>query len=216
MSTLSQFFHMFSPSESGAFFFWVLGIFFVFAVAIFLERLYVVIVKSNINSKKFMGTIYSLVRKNEIGKALELAKGLKDKALGHIVYQALLEAKDKDIVDFRSIQNAVDEASLEIIPKLNKRTPYLSTIANVATLWGLMGTLFGLIQSFEAVKNAGANASQALAGGIAVAMLTTLGGLFVAVPAMLMYSWLNNTTNGMIEEIDEHSVKLINAITGGQ
>jgi biopolymer transport protein ExbB len=79
-----------------------------------------------------------------------------------------------------------------------------------------MGTLFGLIQSFEAVKNAGANASQALAGGIAVAMLTTLGGLFVAVPAMLMYSWLNNTTNGMIEEIDEHSVKLINAITGGQ
>ncbi len=216
MSTVSQFFSQFSPSESGAFFFWVLGIFFVFAIAIFLERLYVVVVKSNINASKFMSTVYSLVQKGEMDKAVKLAEGLKGKALGHIVLSGLLEAKDKEIIDYRSIQNAVDEASLEIIPKLNKRTPYLSTIANVATLWGLMGTLFGLIQSFEAVKNAGANASQALAGGIAIAMLTTLGGLFVAVPSMLMYAWLNNTTNGMIEEIDEHSVKLINTIIGSK
>jgi len=76
-----------------------------------------------------------------------------EKALGFVVFHALKEAEGKDLVDYRSIQNAVDEATLQVLPKLSRRTPWLSTIANVATLWGLMGTIWGLIMSFYAVED---------------------------------------------------------------
>jgi len=217
MGVFSKFFSQFSPDPNGAYlFFWVLALFFVMALAIFVERIFFVVIKSNINAEKFMNTIYGLVQKGDLKKATQLAESLKDKALGFIIYEALREASSKEFIDYRSIQNAVDEATLQIIPRLNKRTPWLSTFASVATLLGLMGTLFGLIISFEAVSAGGPNASKLLAQGVSTAMLTTLAGLFVAVPSMLAYALLNNFSNAMMEEIDEHSVKLIHMLVGGK
>ena len=214
MQVLSKFFSQFSLGAGTWFFFWVLAILMVFSLAIFFERLAFVNVKSHLNSEKFMNAIYDFVKKGDLGRASQLAGSVREKALGFVVFHALKEAEGKDLVDYRSIQNAVDEATLQVLPKLSRRTPWLSTIANVATLWGLMGTIWGLIMSFDAVAHAGANASQALAGGISIAMLTTLGGLFVAVPTLLMFSWINNSTNSLIEDIDEHAVKLVNIMTG--
>ena len=96
---------------------------------------------------------------------------------------------------------------------------FLAMISNVATLIGLMGTIYGLIAAFRSVSAPGIDASEKsrmLAAGIAVAMNTTLTGLLIAVPAILIYTFLHNKTVKIIDEIDEHTVKLINLITGNQ
>jgi biopolymer transport protein ExbB/TolQ len=133
-----------------------------------------------------------------------------------VVLAALIEAERKEIVDFRAVQNAVDEATLEVIPKLTARTGYLAMVANVATLLGLMGTIYGLILTFDAVAAGGAGTSKLLAQGIAIAMFTTLFGLMVAIPSIVLYSTVNTKAMSIIDDIDEHSVKLIHLLTGNR
>ena len=131
----------------------------------------------------------------------------------------LKKVAESETLDFRSIQNAVDEGTLEIIPTLQKRTNYLSMLANVATLTGLMGTIYGLILAFEAVGGAEipeADKPKVLAQGISIAMNTTIFGLAVAVPTLIVYNVLQNKTTQIIDEMDEHLVKLINLITGNR
>jgi biopolymer transport protein ExbB/TolQ len=87
----------------------------------------------------------------------------------------------------------------------------------VSTLLGLMGTIYGLIQSFDALKNADAASKGALlAAGIGTAMLTTLHGLIIAVPGTLMFAFVNNKTKAILNDIDEYSVKLIHLVTGSK
>lgn len=213
MNVIVQLLHAFSPNEPGAFFFWLLGLIGLLASVIFFERLIAVNFKSSINAGKFAGDVFKMIEGGDLKKAHRLAESMSEKALGYIFTRALREAQDRDIVDYRNIQNAVDEAALEIIPKLTRRTSWLQTFANVSTLVGLTGTIFGLITSFAALQNAGSQANEGLAAGISTAMLTTLGGLLVAIPSMLAYSFINNKTNAILADIDEYSVKLIHLVT---
>ena len=92
-------------------------------------------------------------------------------------------------------------------------------LANVATLTGLMGTIYGLILSFTAVSGEGvpeAEKSKVLAKGISTAMNTTIFGLMVAIPTLIAYTFISNKTAKIIDELDEHLVKLINLITGNR
>jgi len=117
----------------------------------------------------------------------------------------------------RVIQDAVDEADLEVLPLLQARTPYLSMIANVATLMGLLGTILGLIAAFAGLAHADPSQKQTvLAQGIAIAMNTTAFGLIVAIPCMVSHALLQGRTNSMIQSIDTYSVKLINILTALQ
>ena len=127
----------------------------------------------------------------------------------------MVVADQSEIIDFRAVQNAVDEAFLEIVPRMQKRTGWLAVFGNISTLTGLMGTIFGLIQSFEAMGAAGGG-SEALSQGIAVAMMTTLWGLIVAIPSLLAHTWITTKTQAIIDDIDEHSVKLIHLLTGAR
>lgn len=212
MTLLSQF----NPAIDGFFFFWIEALFGLIAASIAVERMLTVNVKANIDAEKFTSDIRTLIQKGDLKNAHELAKANSEKALAYVYSKALQVAVGMEYIDYRNIQNAVDEATLEIMPKLTKRSSWLQTLANVSTLIGLMGTIYGLILSFEALASAGAGSSTALAQGISTAMLTTLGGLVVAIPAMLAFSLINNKVNQIMAEIDEHSVKLINLITGSK
>jgi biopolymer transport protein ExbB/TolQ len=113
------------------------------------------------------------------------------------------------------IRNAIDEAMLKIIPLLEKRTGYLAVIGNVATLMGLLGTVFGLIMSFAAVGRPGIDAAQKselLASGIATAMNSTFSGLSVAIASIMVYAFLKAKTQKIIDELDEYSVRVLNAL----
>jgi biopolymer transport protein ExbB/TolQ len=163
-----------------------------------------------------MAQIRKHVEKKNYKKAIDLCRTVKDKALPQIILLGLIKASKMEIPNFRQIQNAVDEGTLEIIPKLQVRTNYLAMIGNISTLIGLMGTIYGLIIAFRSVSAPGidvAEKSRLLAHGIAVAMNTTLTGLAVAIPSILFYTTIHNKTMRIIDEIDEHTVKLINLIT---
>ena len=207
----------FSTDQSGWFFMWVLLGFAIFMVAIAIERGYYILVRSNINATRFMSEIRKLVKAGDYKKALALCTAAKDKALPQVVMAGLKKVCESETIDFRSIQNSVDEGTLEVIPKLQERTNFLAMIGNVGTLVGLMGTIYGLIEAFKSVSAPGIDASlkaQMLARGISVAMNTTLMGLIIAVPSILIYTIIHNKTIKIIDEIDEHTVKLINLITG--
>ncbi len=207
-------------SESSAFFYmWVLAALAAIMVAIAVERSWYIIVRANINAPGFMQKIRSLVHEGDYQSALNLCDAAPEKALPRVIAAGLRPMARGGQLDFRTIQNSVDEGTLEVIPKLQERTGFLAMIANVATLIGLMGTIWGLITAFRSVSIIGIDAaekSRLLADGIGTAMNTTLMGLAIAIPAILIYTYLHNKTIRIIDEIDEHTVKLINLITGNQ
>ena len=210
----------FRPGVSRWVFMWALLLTGAFMVAIAIERGYYIWVKSSINSGKFMSEIRRLVKAGKYENALQLCDSAHDKALPRVVSAGLRQmAREGASTDFRAIQNSVDEGTLEVIPKLQQRTGFLAMIGNVATLIGLMGTIYGLIVAFNAVSQAGYDAAQKsafLAAGISTAMNTTLMGLAIAVPSILVYTFINNKTVQIIDDIDEHTVKLINLLTGNR
>ena len=213
---MAEFWHSFSPGLSGWIFMWILLVVAGFMIAIAIERTHYIYVISNINAHKFMAQIRKYVLAKDFNKAIALCRSVKTKALPKIVLVGLLKASKMKIPNFRAIQNAVDEGTLEVIPKLQVRTNYLAMIGNIATLTGLMGTIYGLILAFRSVSAPGidvAEKSRLLAHGISVAMNTTLTGLAVAIPSILFYTILHNKTTRIIDEIDEHTVKLINLMT---
>jgi biopolymer transport protein ExbB/TolQ len=216
---LNEFGKSFLPGSLGSFYMYIIALFGAISVAVAIERFYFIMVKSNVNADKFMAEIRKLVAGGNMDRAIALCDKGKDKALPYVVMRALKRAIESEALDFRAIQNAVDEATLEIIPKLQKRTSYLAMLANVATLTGLMGTIYGLIVSFTAVGSEGipeAEKNRYLAAGISAAMQTTIWGLTVAIPTLIIYTYLVNQTTRIIDEMDEHLVKLINLITGNR
>ncbi|APF19770.1 MotA/TolQ/ExbB proton channel [Caldithrix abyssi DSM 13497] len=216
---LAQFGNAFKTSSEGYVFMWIIALFGAVALAIIIERFYFILVRSNVNADKFMAEIRKLVAGGNIERAIELCEKGKQKALPFVVLRGLKRANESEQLDFRAIQNAVDEGTLEVIPKLKERTSYLAMLANVATLTGLMGTIYGLIISFAAVGSDAVSEedkSRLLAQGIAAAMNTTIFGLMVAIPTLMAYTYISNRTNKIIDELDEHLVKLINLITGNR
>ena len=105
---------------------------------------------------------------------------------------------------------------MEVIPPLERRTPYLPILANVATLMGLLGTILGVIQAFSAVSAAEPSQKAVLlAHGISVALNMTAFGLIVAIPLILFYAFLQSRTTRIIDELDQYTTKLANVIADG-
>lgn len=113
------------------------------------------------------------------------------------------------------IEIAMEEGIMEIIPQLEKRTPYVALFANIATLLGLLGTIMGLIEAFNAVANANpAEKADLLSASISVAMNTTALGLIVAIPLLIIHAYLNARTGEIVDSLEMASVKTLNVISG--
>lgn len=111
------------------------------------------------------------------------------------------------------IEIAMEEAMMEIIPQLEARTPYIALFANLATLLGLLGTIIGLIAAFDAVANANpADKANLLSASIAVAMNTTAFGLIVAIPLLIIHSFINSKAGSIVDSLEMVSVKTLNII----
>ncbi len=115
------------------------------------------------------------------------------------------------------IEYAMEEGLLEILPNIERRTPYLATFANIATLLGLLGTIIGLIAAFTAVANADpAEKATLLSQSISIAMNTTAFGLMVAIPLLLLHSVLQSKTAAIVESLEIAVVKFLNLMDGDE
>ena len=181
----------------------------VFALAIIIERFIFLFFKYNINGNAFMAQIQKLVMANNIDRAIKLCNAAPSAALARVIKAGLTRANKGEI----EIQNAVEEATLEVVPHIQKRTNSLQAIANVATLLGLLGTIIGMIKAFRSLEKVSAEKRQeALGKAIGLAMNTTAFGLIVAIPCMLAHIFLSSVTKRIIDEIDQYSVKLENLL----
>jgi biopolymer transport protein ExbB/TolQ len=112
------------------------------------------------------------------------------------------------------IEKAMEESLMEVVPRLEKRTHYLATFANLATLLGLLGTVMGLIRAFAAVATVNpAEKANLLSASISVAMNCTAFGLMTAVPILFIHAFLQTKTTEIIDSLEMASVKFLNAIT---
>ena len=112
------------------------------------------------------------------------------------------------------IEIAMEETMMEIIPQLEKRTPYVALFSNIATLLGLLGTIMGLIEAFTAVANANpAEKADLLSASISVAMNTTAFGLMAGIPLLIIYVVLTSKTGEIVDSLEMASVKTLSIIT---
>jgi biopolymer transport protein ExbB/TolQ len=183
-----------------------------FAAGLAIERL-IRIRQYSVDSRAFMAKLKKYILSDNIDRAISLCNSKPGALLPKVLKAGLTRAKDSEA----DIQNAVDEATLEVLPKLEARSLYLPVLANLATLLGLFGTIVGLIMAFKGGDAVDAVQRQAfLQKAIALAMNSTAMGIMVAMPALLVNTFLQSKINGIISDIDQYSVKLINLLSASK
>lgn len=181
----------------------------IIGIGLMVERFIFLFFRYNINGAAFMAQIQKLVMANNIDRAIKLCNAAPSAALPKVVKAGLTRANKGEV----EISNAIEEATLEVVPEVQKRTNLLSAVANVATMLGLLGTIFGLIDAFKALEAATPDKkSQLLAKFISIALNTTAFGLIVAIPCLVSHAILTSITKKIIGEIEEYTVKLQNLL----
>lgn len=136
-----------------------------------------------------------------------------DAAVSRILGYGLNRAERSGSGD--EIQMAMEEGLLEVVPRLERRTHYLATLANIATLLGLLGTIIGLTEAFSSVAAAGpADKANLLSASISIAMNTTAFGLIVAIPLLLVHAVMQTKTSELVDNLEMVTVRLSNLMVG--
>jgi biopolymer transport protein ExbB len=190
---------------------WIITLLGVASMALVFERFQVLYFRFGMNVDEFMTKVQTLVLARKTDEALVLCAQLPGKPLAN-AFKNILEKADRED---DAIFQAHDISMAETVPLYTKRLHYLSMLANVATLLGLLGTIHGLIISFQAVATADPSMKQTLlANGISISMYTTALGLAVAIPLMVCYSFLVSRQNSLVEQLQEKCGKLTELLTG--
>ena len=151
-----------------------------------------------------------MMRKGEFEQARDLA-AKDDSSIAQLLAAGL--ARQAAVRRREDIDRAMEETLMAIIPRLEKRTHYLATFANMSTLAGLLGTIIGLIHAFTAVSHADlADKAELLSASISIGMNCTAFGLMVAIPLVLVHSLLQTKTTELIDSLEMVSVKVVNSI----
>ena len=196
--------------QKGGLFMYPILLVFVTGMAITAERWYQLNRTRNIN-RNMWNVLYPVLAKGEFDKARTIIA--KDKsAISQMLGTGL--ARLGAVRRREDFEIAMEESMMEIIPQLEKRTPYVALLSNIATLLGLLGTIMGLIEAFTAVANANpAEKADLLSASISVAMNTTAFGLMSAIPLLLFHAKLTSTTGQIVDSLEMASVKVLNTIS---
>jgi len=184
----------------------------VFAVgtAIAVER-YVTLTMVTAKNQSAWSKVQPALMNGDFDQARELTTN-DDSTISQLLSMGL--ARQGAVRRREDIEIAMEEGMMEIIPQLEKRTPYVGLASSIATLLGLLGTIMGLIQAFTAVANANpAEKADLLSASISVAMNTTAFGLMVAIPLLVTSSVLTSKAGAIIDSLEMASVKALNVIS---
>ncbi len=179
-------------------------------LAIAVER-WVHLKKVKESNKNLWDSIYPNLEKGEFDKAREMANE-DSSSMAQMLSMGL--ARQGAVRRREDIEIAMEESMMEIVPQLEKRTPYLALLSNVATLFGLLGTIMGLIHAFAAVATASpAEKAALLAASISEAMNCTAFGLMSAIPLLLLHARLTTNTSQIVNSLEMAAVKALNAVS---
>lgn len=196
--------------RDGGFFLYPMAAVFVVGVAIAIER-FVVLTKTSVENRQAWERITPSLKAGNLQEAMKVAEK-SGSALGTVLCYGLSRARATSRRD--DIEKAMEESLLEIIPRLDKRTHYLSSLANIGMLLGLLGTIVGLISAFSAISTANpADKASLLAASISVAMNNTAGGLVVAITLLSCHMFLESKTTSLIDSLEVGALKFLNTIT---
>jgi len=196
--------------STGGLFMYPILIVFAVGVAIAVERYFTLDMIKKRNSAVW-SDIQPLLKSGEFDKAREITTQ-DDSTISQVLSMGL--ARQGAVRRRDDIEIAMEESMMEIVPQLEKRTPYVALGANVATLLGLLGTIMGLIQAFTAVANANpAEKADLLSASISVAMNTTAFGLMVAIPLLVTHTILTAKTGQIVDSLEMATVKVLNVIS---
>jgi biopolymer transport protein ExbB len=182
------------------------------AFAIIIERI-INFARARIDVTSFMESILDSVRRNRIMEAIESCDRTSG-PIAHVVKIGLLKHEKSK----QEIKQAMEEAALNEVPRLEKNLSILATLAHITPLIGLLGTVTGMIKAFQVIQEkAGALSPVSpgdLAGGIWEALITTVGGLAVAIPAIVAYNFLVAQVDSFIINMERTSSELIQVLKG--
>ena len=206
MNTVISFF------QNGGPFMYPIAAVLVIGLAMAIER-WLFLTGSKVSNRRAFERILPMLKKRDYGSVIELARNSRA-PIGRIIASGIARMQQTPRRD--EIEYAMEEGVMEAIPRLEKRTSYLATLANIATLLGLLGTIMGLIAAFTAVANADpTEKASLLSQSISVAMNTTAFGLMSAIPLLLLHAMLQNKTTEIVDSLEMAGVKCLNIMSSG-
>lgn len=183
----------------------------IFAFAIMLDK-FIYLHKIRIDTQEFLSRILEKIKRSDIKEALRICEDAKS-PVARILKAGILKYDRPR----PQIIEAIEDASLYEIPKLERNLPMLATIGHISPLLGILGTVAGMIKCFQAIqlKTAGFHPvlPSDLAAGIWEALLTTAAGLLVAIPVYVAYNYFVSRINNFILEMEKMSTELVNSLT---
>ncbi|RLB18465.1 MAG: MotA/TolQ/ExbB proton channel family protein [Deltaproteobacteria bacterium] len=173
------------------------------ALGVFLERLWV-LRRKKIIPEDFIRNVEDLLRKRKLSEAVFLCQS--DMSSIAKIFLAGLRNTGKGMW---LVKQAIEERGTREATVLEKNVGILSTVANLSPLLGLLGTVSGMIKTFNAISVQGIGNPAPLAGGIAEALITTAAGLCVAIPTLVCYRFVKDKASSLIFEMEENSIRLV-------
>ncbi len=196
--------------QQGGPFMYPIALVLVIGLALAIER-WVFLTAAKGSNRRTFDRMLPMLRKKDYSAVVELARSSKA-PIGRIVASGVARMQQTPRRD--EIEYAMEEGVMEAVPRLEKRTGYLATLANISTLLGLLGTIMGLIAAFTAVANADpSEKATLLSNSISVAMNTTAFGLMAAIPLLLLHATLQSKTTEIVDSLEMAGVKCLNIMS---
>jgi biopolymer transport protein ExbB/TolQ len=195
--------------REGGFFLYPLAAIFVVGVSISIERFIYLTIETT-NNRRVWAQVVPLINAGNFKQVVAITSKSRAAIATALNYgiARLASARRRD-----DVEKAMDESLLEIIPRMEKRTHYLSALANIGMLTGLLGTVIGLISAFASIAQANpAEKASLLAASISVAMNNTASGLICAITLLLSHMFLEAKTTKLIDSLEIATVKFLNSV----
>ena len=181
----------------------------VVALSISIER-YIALDRSKVAPPHLLATVWRDLKQGELN-AQKLAQLRSNSPLGAILAAGIANrGQGRDVM-----KESISEAASHVVHDLEKYLNSLGTVAAIAPLLGLLGTVVGMIDVFTQITTVGRGNANALAGGISEALLTTAAGLIVAIPALVMHRYYTGLIDTIVVDLEREAIKLVDAIHNG-
>ncbi len=196
--------------EGGAGFMALVLICLILGLAIAIERI-ITLNLSQTNTKKLLGSVEDALKKGDVEKAKDVCRNTRG-PVASIFYQGLIrmdqgvENVEKAVTSYGSVQMA----------QLEKGLSWISLFIGIAPMLGFLGTVIGLIQAFDAIEVAGDISPNLVAGGMKVALITTVGGLVVAIILQLFYNYLISKIDTIVAQMEDASISFVDLLVANQ